>query len=258
VTKFKIVINCGPCQDFIGPCLASVKAQSVADWEAYVTVDPCGDDTYACAVRAAAGDPRILVTRNETRLYSMHNLIETIRRSNAEPEDVIATLDGDDWFSDNQALRIIANAYEEFDCWITYGSWVSNVAGPSGRPNGMWPAYPEGTTDFRRHRFLGTAVRTWKRWLWDHISDAHLRSGSGKYAKVSEDQLIMIPMLEMCGTARARHIATPIMTYNKLVRYPADPAITEEGVKNGHLIDRWRPYPRLERKVHLCMADIAD
>lgn len=249
MTNFKIIINCGPCQDFIGKCLASVRAQSLTNWEAHVTVDPCGDDTYASAVQAAAGDPRIVVVRNETRRYSMHNLIESIRRSNAEPEDVIATLDGDDWLADNNALRIIADTYEEYDCWVTYGSWLSNVAGPSGHRNGLWPAYPEGTTDFRRHRFLGTAVRTWKRWLWDHIQDVHLRNTSGEYVRVSEDQMIMIPLLEMCGTARAKHIAAPIMTYNKLAIYPIDPAITKEGENNGYLIDRCPPYPRLECKV---------
>ena len=258
MTKFKIIINCGPCQEFIGKCLASLKAQSLAVWEAYVTVDPCGDDTYARALCASADDPRILITQNETRRYSMQNLVESIRRSNAEPEDVIATLDGDDWFASNEALRTIANAYEKFDSWITYGSWLSNVAGPSGRPNGMWPAYPEGTTDFRRNRFLGTAVRTWKRWLWDHISDSDLRSESGEYVRVSEDQVIMIPLLEMCGTSRAGHIAAPIMTYNKIVRYPADDAITEEGVRNGYLIDSRPPYSRLESKVYLGMAAAAD
>ncbi len=257
MTKFKIMINCGPCQDFIGKCLSSVQAQSLTDWKAYVTVDPCGDDTYARAVRAAGGDPRILVVRNKTRRYSMRNLIESIRRSNADPEDVIATLDGDDWFSDNHALRIIAEAYEKFDCWITYGSWLSNVAGPSGRPDGMWPAYPEGTTDFRRHRFLGTAVRTWKRWLWDHMSDAHLRNASGQYVRVSEDQMIMIPLLEMCGTAKARHIGAPIMTYNKLVTYPVDPTISAEGLSNGDLIDRRPPYPRLESKVYASMVGVS-
>ena len=43
---------------------------------------------------------------------------------------------GDDWLADDDALRMIAKAYEQFDCWMTYGSWLSNVPGPSGRPNG--------------------------------------------------------------------------------------------------------------------------
>ena len=250
MTKFKIVINCGPCQDFIEKCIASVKAQSLTSWEGYVTVDPCGDNTYAFALRAAAGDPRIRVKQNERRRYSMCNLVHAIQWSNAEPEDVIATLDGDDWFADDDALRTIAEAYEEFDCWITYGSWLANVVGPSGRPNGCWPAYPEGTTDFRRHRFLGTAVRTWKRWLWDHLRDSDLRNEAGEYVRVSEDQIIMIPLLEMCGTSRAKHIAAPIMVYNKTVKYPFDQTITDEGVRNGYLIDSRPPYARLEAKVY--------
>jgi hypothetical protein len=254
MTRFKIIINCGPCQDFIGTCLASVREQSWPDWEAYVTVDPCGDDTYRRAKLAAAGEARIRVHRNVRRRYSMCNLVRAIRRSKAAAEDVIAILDGDDWFADENALRTIADAYQQFDCWMTYGSWLSNVAGPSGSPNGLWPAYPEGTTDFRRHRFLGTAVRTWKKWLWDQLKDSDLRSDSGEYVRVSEDQIIMIPLLEMCGTSKARHIAAPIMTYNKMVKYSPDDAITEEGLRNGYLIDRRPPYPRLERKVHAGMT----
>jgi hypothetical protein len=180
----------------------------------------------------------------------MYNLIQAIRGSEAEPEDVILTLDGDDWFSAGNALRTIAEVYEKSDCWITYGSWLSNVTGPSGRPNGLWPAYPDGTSDFRRHRFLGTAVRTWKRWLWDHLQDEDLRSESGKYVRVSEDQMIMIPLLEMCGTSRAKHIAAPIMVYNKTAVYPFDDSVTQEGVRNGYLIDSRRPYKRLNEKVY--------
>jgi glycosyltransferase involved in cell wall biosynthesis len=250
MTRFKIVINCGPCQEFIGMCLASVREQSLTDWEAYVTVDACSDDTYARALRASGGDPRIRVKRNETRRYSMCNLIHATQNSNAEPEDVIVTLDGDDWFADSNALRMIADAYEQFDCWVTYGSWLSNVAGPSGRPNGLWPAYPEGTTNFRGHRFLGTAVRTWKKWLWDHLRDGDLRSDSGEYVRVSEDQMVMIPLLEMCGTSKAKHIAAPIMVYNKMAKYDADDSITREGLRNGDWIDSRAPYARLDTKVY--------
>jgi hypothetical protein len=181
----------------------------------------------------------------------MHNLIESIRDSNAEPEDVIAILDGDDWFADMDALRLIAEAYERTGCWITYGSWLSNVADSRGRRNGLWPAYPEGTTDFRRHRFLATAVRSWKRWLWDHIRDEDLRSESGEYVRVSEDQMIMIPLLEMCGTSRATHISAPIMVYNKMTTYPENESITQEGLRNGDLIDTRTPYSRLQFKVYL-------
>jgi glycosyltransferase involved in cell wall biosynthesis len=250
VTNFKIIINCGPCEDFIGACLGSVKDQTWADWQAFVTIDACGDDSYRRAVGAAGGDPRIHIQKNETRRYSMYNLIHAIQRSNAEPEDVIANLDGDDWFSDDDALRKIAAVYDRQDCWMTYGSWLSNVERSGGGRDGRWPAYPDGDIDFRRHRFLGTAPRTWKKWLWDYLEDADLRSDSGDYVRVSEDQMVMIPLLEMCGQERAGHIADPIMTYNKLIKYPNDESLNAEGLRNGARIDQRARYPRLERKIY--------
>ena len=167
------------------------------------------------------------------------------------------TLDGDDWFAGNDSLQIIADAYERFDCWITYGSWRSVKLAPSGQPHGPWPAYPEGTVDFRGHPFLGTAVRTWKRWLWDHLRDDDLRDESGEYVRVSEDKLVMIPLLEMCGTSRAHHIATPIMIYNKIVDYSIGDLFAEERVRNAELIARRPPYARLAAKAYAAPEGVA-
>jgi len=257
LVTFKIIINCGACQDFIGRCLASVRAQTCSTWDAYVTVDPCGDDTHARAVHAAAGDSRIHVHANQRRRYSIANLVDAIRRSHAAPEDVIVTLDGDDWFAGNGSLQIIADAYERFDCWATYGSWLSVKLAPSGRPHGCWPAYPEGTVDFRGHPFLGTAVRTWKRWLWDHLRDDDLRDESGDYVRVSEDKLVMLPLLEMCGTSRGHHIAAPIMIYNKIVDYTIGDLFAEERVRNAALVARRPPYARLAAKTYAAPEAVA-
>lgn len=247
---FKIIINCGACQEFIGRCLASVRAQTFGGWEAYVTVDPCGDDTFAHAALAAAGDARIHVHGNRTRRYSMANLVAAIRRCDAAPGDVMVSLDGDDWFARDDALRIIADAYERFDCWVTYGSWLSVKLAPNGLPNGRWPAYPDGDVDFRSHPFLGTAVRTWKRWLWDHVRDDDLRNEAGEYVRVSEDKLTMIPLLELSGTARARHIDAPIMIYNKIVDYAIGDPFAEEREQNAALIQRRPRYARLIARAY--------
>ena len=198
---------------------------------------------------AAAGEPRIHVHANHAQRYSMANLVDAIRRSGAASEDVIVVLDGDDWLAGDDSLQIIADAYERLDCWLTYGSWLSVKLAPSGKPHGCWPAYPEETVDFRSHPFLGTAVRTWKRWLWDHLRDDDLRDDCGEYVRVSEDKMVMIPLLELCGTARARHIATPIMIYNKIVDCTVGDPFAEERVRNAALIARRQPYPRLIAKT---------
>jgi glycosyltransferase involved in cell wall biosynthesis len=247
--QFKVVVNCGPCADFVGQCLDSIRTQSYPHWEAYVTIDPCGDETAKRARAAGRGEPRLLIHRNRVRRYSLYNLVRATARSGDDPEDVIVCLDGDDWFSTPDALAIIADTYRRYDCWMTYGSWQSNVVGHGGHRDGCWPAYPEGTTRFRHTRWLGTAVRTWKRWLWGLLRDADLRTEDGRYFRVSEDQVVMLPLLEMCGTDRARHVATPIMVYNKIPKYTVDEDLAREKERNGDLISQRPPYARLKAPV---------
>ena len=244
-TNLKVIVNCGPCQAYIGKSLASLRTQTYARWEAYVTVDHCGDKTLEEAVRGKEKDDRIRITQNESRLYSTANLVRAIERSRAGPEDIIVILDGDDWFHTDDALQIIVDTYAEHDCWMTYGSWVSNVAHIVGR----LPAYPEGATDFRQMEWLATAVRTWKKWLWDLVDDKDLRDENGQYFSVVEDLAVMLPMLEMSGTRKARHISEVLMLYNR-----ANPACVgnikrsemEQAAQN---IRGKRPYQPLRTKI---------
>lgn len=205
-----VVINCGLCAEFIGRCLASVRRQRFTSWRAHVTLDRDGDGTFAAALAARGGDERISIVRNPVRRYPMANLVAAIARSGAAPEDVIVVLDGDDWLIDDDAFGLIARTYRTSDCWVTYGSWISNRA---DRP-GLWPAYAPGTTDFRDAPWLGTALRTWKRWLFDRIDPSAFRDARGEWLRNADDLAVMFPLLEMATTDRARHIARPLMLYN--------------------------------------------
>ena len=243
--RLKIIVNCGPCAAFIEQCLRSITSQTYPHWEAYVTVDPCGDRTFERALVGQGDDARIVVTRNRTPLYSMANLVRAIARSQAQPEEVIVVLDGDDWFYTDQALQVIVNTYLRHDCWLTYGSWVPNV---DDGYVGQWPPYPEGTTDFRRHPHRATAVRTWKKWLWDWLDDGDLRAADGQYFRVTEDQAVMLPLLEMSGTGRAKHIPTILMIYNRATAYSCDKIRSHELRANEAYIRSKAPYARLPSK----------
>ena len=178
----------------------------------------------------------------------MQNQINAIAFSGDNPEDIIVSLDGDDWFNTPTALQIIVFAYENnSNCWMTYGSWISTNPGHAGE---MWPAYPEGLTDFRNHRWLATAVRTWKRWLWDILVVDDFTDDNGNLFRVAEDRAIMLPMLEMSGTDRAKHIAEPLMVYNQLVANE-HPELEAEAELNVKLIASRDPYKRLKEKIIL-------
>lgn len=214
---FRIITNCGAAEPYIARCIASIREQSEAGFTAHVTVDPCGDATHARALDAAAGDPRFDVVANARRKFAMHNLVHAVARSGRNPDDVIVILDGDDCFATADALAIIRETYARHDCWMTYGSWIADPIDFSAEPHcrGQWPAFPDGTADFRSGFWLGTAVRTFKRWLWERIGDADLRDADGEYYRIVEDQACMIPMLEMATTRRAKHIAEVLMRYNR-------------------------------------------
>ena len=242
----KIVINCGLCEEFIGPCLQSLQMQTYFYWEAFVTIDRRGDRTYERAIEAAAGDPRITITRNRRRLYPMENLVRAIRRSNADPDDVIVVLDGDDWFITDRALERIAFEHADRDCWLTYGSWISNSREHPGR----WPAYAPGA-DFRSTPWLGTAVRTWKKWLFDLVDEEDLRDRDGRFFRIGEDVACMFPMLEMATTLRARHIEEPLLMYNRLSHHDPKRRLKNELLRNVEdLRSRRRYAPLLDRVVH--------
>jgi hypothetical protein len=218
--------------------------QGVKDWEAFVTLDGFGFEKAGLNIDDLDfpfTDLRFKIQSNAERKYSLWNQIDSIRRSGSDPSDIIVSLDGDDWFSRSDVLRIILDQYADPDCWMTYGSWVSTNPGEAGQ---MWPAYPDGTTDFRGHRWLGTAVRTWRRWLWDLLEDADLRDERGEYFTIAEDRAIMLSLLEMCGTEHARHIATPIMIYDETPsNYTA--AQIAEADANVRLIHGRTPYVKL-------------
>jgi len=255
----RIVVNCGPCEEFIGKCLASILTQTFTDWQAYVTVDACGDRTYEGAILAGQGDGRIHIVENRERRFAMENLKHAIEHSAAHPDDVIVILDGDDWFATPHALRIIDETYRRFGCWMTYGSWVADQLDIEPDRSGRWPAYPDNTTDFRNTEWLGTAVRTWKRWLWDLIDDSDFRDRKGEYFRVTEDQAVMLPMLEMSGTDRARHIAQTLMVYNRSSPHACGLTRCEEMLANGRYIHTLPPYARLHDRpapedAHLHLA----
>jgi glycosyltransferase involved in cell wall biosynthesis len=238
----KVITNCGPAEKYIARCIESLRMQTFENWQAFITIDPCGDTTYERATGAAAGDPRIDIVCNERRRWAMENVINAVERSGDDPEDVFVIVDGDDWLATPDALSTIAAAYEDDDCWMTYGSWVSSIDPDDGR----WGPYPPGTRNFRAAPWRGTAIRTWKRWLWDLIDDADFRDVDGRYFRIVEDQAYMLPMLEMATTRHARHIAEALLVYNRENPKGVGKVMYDEMVRCTAVIHARRPYRPLE------------
>jgi glycosyltransferase involved in cell wall biosynthesis len=208
----KAVVITGAAEQFIGACLESIKKQSYTDWSCQVVVDPICDRTVDIA-QSYAGD-NIRVHINEQRGYALPNTIKAIGLSNPQDDDIILTIDGDDWLYSENAFKIVAKAYEENpELLLTHGSWKS------------WPAelpehnnYPYTKEDFagnlRKTKWRASQLRTFKHKLWKHIKDEDLRDGYGDYFISAGDCAYMWPMMEMAGYDRIKFIPEEIYTYN--------------------------------------------
>ena len=56
-----LVVTCYNRASLVGPCIASIRAQTSADWELSVVDDGSADGSVAAATAAAQGDPRIKI-----------------------------------------------------------------------------------------------------------------------------------------------------------------------------------------------------
>lgn len=202
--KYIIVIPVYNAVNYIGTCLDSVLSQKYNNYEV-VIIDDCSiDGTWGVICKYPFHN-----IRNLKRIGSgLANIMTGIKV--ASNYDVIITLDGDDYFSDEDVLVYLNEVYKE-NVWMTYGQY---------RPvSGKYENYCQPISDIQNYRKSGewktTHLRTFKKWLFDKIKDEDLRDEKGEYFKVAWDRAFMYPMIEMAGK-HLRFISKILYVYNDL------------------------------------------
>lgn len=209
---FKIVVVGGPAEKYIDRCLQSILSQTEA-FEAQVVLDPVGDDTYLLAKKYECGNLKVIL--NDQQDYAMQNIVKGIELLKCSYDDIIVTVDADDWFASNEALSIVRRYYDQDpELLVTYGSWVG-YPDPNCATNCAPYLRHEFDSGLRNFSWRGTHLRTLKYKVWQNIQNKDLRDNDGKYLKTAWDMAFMIPALEMAGYDRSKYIPEKIYTYNK-------------------------------------------
>ncbi len=157
-----------------------------------------------------------------TRHYQIGSLsvaIPLIENKNA----IVCLLDADDYLLPH-ALKTVAKAYENPNIVMTYGNVLLDF-----RPyqdhmpdyfydkktvNTEYSAEVWKDRSFREDGFRCFHLRTFRRWLWDHIDPRDFRRPDGEFIHASGDSAFMYPMLEL--VADPKHVAfidTPLYVY---------------------------------------------
>ena len=176
-----------------------------------IVVDDKSSDGTAAKIRSTLPSLRaeVVVRTNSQRLFSLRNIAEAIRNDVASPEDVVCIVDGDDWLNSPSVVDRLDIEYSR-GALMTYGSFVDE----QGRPSNMRP-YPDGVVAsglYRRHRWMASHLKTFKRHLFDRLSDDCFVDGD-KWLQMAGDVALMIPMLEM-ARERAKFVRDHLYVYN--------------------------------------------
>jgi len=133
----------------------------------------------------------------------------------AEPSenDIVALIDADDFLCDENAFQVIADEYEKKpDLLLTYGSYVNLSNSKVGK---FCKPYQQGES-FRKSDWRGSHLKTFKYKLYEKLLLSCIKDETGKYLKCCADRAIMIPMMEMAGHDRIKHIEQILYCYNDL------------------------------------------
>lgn len=106
--------------------LDSVYAQKYSNFRV-VYIDDCSTDATAELAQEYIREHKkahcTILQLNKTRLLAMENIYKAIHKF-CRDDEIVVKLDGDDWFANKNVLNKIAQEYENYDTWVTYGNYI--------------------------------------------------------------------------------------------------------------------------------------
>jgi len=191
----------------------SVINQEYDNFSAIFVDDISTDDTPNIVQHLIGDDPRFTLIRNTEKKYSLKNIYDGIDILKPSPEDVIVSLDGDDWLSNSNVLNILNEAYKREECWMTYGSYLEFPTGNIGIEASSYPNEVIEHNSFRKEKWRASHLRTFKYGLWKKIKYEDFLYIDGKFCRTCIDKAFMYPLLEMAGS-KAKYLSDILYVYN--------------------------------------------
>ncbi len=195
--------------------LNSIFSQKYSNYRVVYIDDISGDNTadlVEALVKKAGQEHRFTLIRNEERRLALANIFYAVH--DCDDDEIIISVDGDDWLYDNQVLYKINRAYSTQNIWLTHGSIIEY---PSGNKGWSIPIPKDivNRNAFREYR-CPSHLRTFYAWLFKKIELDDLLY-DGKFYEMTWDMAMMWPMIEMAGD---RHAFIKDLLYVYNIRTP--------------------------------------
>ena len=211
---FKIIIPSYNNAKWLKACIRSVKKQAYKDYQCIIIDDCSNDKSVEIIEKEIEGYPSFLFIKNEERKLALKNIYEAVIESQPSPEDIIITLDGDDFLYGENVLEKVNDTYKKIGCWLTYGSYAEFPSARRGKFCKKIPDHIVENNSFRESQWMSSHMRTFKVKLWNSIKKEDLLEPDGRFCDGAWDMVFMFPMLEMCGE-RSKFIEDILYIYNR-------------------------------------------
>jgi glycosyltransferase involved in cell wall biosynthesis len=200
---------------FISPCfnaaknihklVGSTKCQSDDRWSHIIIDDMSEDATVEVVDRVIVNDSRYELIINNEKKYALRNIVESARKYQDEDDVVIAVIDGDDQLCNNDAAKIILDAYKDGAevVWTAHRWDMDSRNISKNMPNNVNPYYWPWCTSH---------LRTFKSSLLRNISDENFKDMDGNWFQRGYDQALMLPVLSL--TEKRKYIEDVCYLYN--------------------------------------------
>lgn len=190
----------------------SVFHQKYGNFRIIYINDKSSDKTGQLAkeyIHAHDAENKICYIENQERRGALCNLYNAIH--SCSDEEIIATVDGDDWLAHENVLSIIGNTYKDPNVWLTYGQFFLTYGAV-----GHCRQYPNEIIQKRSYRsvpWYASHLRTFRAFLFKAIKKEDLMF-EGKFFEMTWDLAFMFPMLEMAGP-QFKFIPDILYIYNR-------------------------------------------
>ena len=232
--KFVIIIPVYNAINFIEKCIDSIMSQSYQNFT-LITVDDGSTDGTTDIIydlwKNEWNKSRFLFHRNGIRYGSpLRSFVTGVSLYDGDKQDIIITVDGDDWLYGDNVLDYMNDIYQDPDVWLTYGQFKS----VSGNLDGYCTEVTD-TRTYRRHQEWTTGhLRTLRKGLFDKINPKDFLQKDGSFYNKYNDTAYMFPAIEMAGVKHIKFIDKILYVYND-----KNPLCSIYDFDNAHLQADW-------------------
>jgi len=247
MNAIKVIVPVYNSEKWISKTIESIKNQTCKNFECLIADDMSTDNTANVIMENIKDDERFSAVINTERKYALKNVYDGFKKLGTHEEDILVTVDGDDWLYNEFVFDKLNKVYEERDCLLTYGSFLEY---PSGQTHAYYlEPYSQhviGNNLFRESPWKASHLRTFKKKLFDRLKKEDLMdANTGKFYDAAGDLAQMYPLIEMAGD-RSAHIRDILYVYNKQNPLSEMYCKLQHHLAVGNIIKKLPKYTKIE------------